>query len=499
MPCACRIILTMTYSGIEFFHRGAMVQATNAAPTRTVLEWLREDAQCAGTKEGCNEGDCGACTVVVGTPQPDGTLDLKPINSCIQFLPTLHGKALFTVEDLAKNAQLHPCQQAMVDCHGSQCGFCTPGFVMTLFAHYENQVRSGKGAATRAELDDVLSGNLCRCTGYRPIIDAAQKMFSLPVRALDDAPVVAALKNLNTLRHDKFVSPATRAEFAQYYVQNPQARILAGSTDIGLWVNKQFRAQNHLLYIGNVTDLHFVRVENGALHIGAAVNLETAFAAIARHVLPSNESFREWWVRFASPLIRNAGTLAGNVANGSPIGDSMPVLMALNANVVLQQGESTRALPLEKLYLGYMKNAIQPGEFVAEIVIPTAQTGAFRTYKISKRFDQDISAVCFAGSVLLENGNVKEVRLAYGGMAATPARAVVTEATLIGKPWNEAAIFAAMDALAQDFYPLTDMRATKEYRAATARNVLQKFWLETRIDAPIASAQLSVRHMERAL
>jgi xanthine dehydrogenase small subunit len=491
----------MTQSEIHFFHRGEMVHVRDAPITRSVLDWLREDARCVGTKEGCKEGDCGACTVVIGTPQPDGTLDLKPVNSCIQFLPTLHGKALITVEDLAPKGTLHPCQQAMVDCHGSQCGFCTPGFVMTLFAHYETQLRSGKGAASRAEIDDVLSGNLCRCTGYRPIIEAAQKMFSAPQVRFEDSKIVEALREVLPPAGEggTFISPTTRAKFAEYYASHPGARILAGSTDVGLWVNKQFRAQDHLLYIGNVEDLRFTSVDDGILRIGAAVNLETAFAAISKHVLPSNESFREWWIRFASPLIRNAGTLAGNVANGSPIGDSMPVLMALGARVVLQRGSVLRELVLEDLYLGYMKNAMQPGEFVAEILIPAAQNGSFRTYKISKRFDQDISAVCFAGSIVVRGESIVEVKLAYGGMAATPARATQAEAVLRGKSWDEVNVNLAMNALAEDFAPLTDMRATKEYRAATARNLLQKFWLETRTDRALTLAQLSVRHVESTL
>jgi xanthine dehydrogenase small subunit len=502
-PSAAGVIYSVEMQTIQFFYRGEIVSVDSDSPTRTVLNWLREDAACTGTKEGCNEGDCGACTVVVGEPQANGTLALKAINSCIQFLPTLHGKALITVEDVAQHGKPHPCQQAMVDCHGSQCGFCTPGFVMTLFAHYENQRRAGKGAASRAELDDVLSGNLCRCTGYRPIVEAAQTMFSAPQVGFDDAPIVQALRGIPSPQFsskDQFVSPTTRAEFARYYAAHPDARILAGSTDVGLWVNKQFRAQDHLLYIGNVADLKTTRVEQGALRIGAAVNLELAFAAIAQHILPGNESFREWWIRFASPLIRNAGTLAGNVANGSPIGDSMPVLLALKAKVVLQRDATLREMALEDLYLGYMKNAMQPGEFVAEVIvpIPAAQFG-FRTYKISKRFDQDISAVCFACTVHVENNIVTDVRLAYGGMAAIPARAKAAEAALIGKAWNEANVHAAMNALAVDFTPMTDMRATKEYRAIAARNLLQKFWMETRSDQPIPAAQLSVRQVESAL
>ncbi len=477
---------------------------SDIAPTRSVLDWLREDARCTGTKEGCNEGDCGACTVVIGTPRADGTMDLKPINSCIQFLPTLHGKMLISVEDLATEGKLHPCQKAMVECHGSQCGFCTPGFVMTLFAHYENTLREGKPSASREEIDDVLSGNLCRCTGYRPIIEAAQKMLqSAPQVKMNFSAALSALKGITPLTYaydgKTFIAPTTRSAFAAARLAAPDARILAGSTDVGLWATKQFRTATDTIYIGNVADLQHTVVRDGALRIGAAVNLERAFAAIGEHVVPENESWRELWLRFASPLIRNAGTLAGNVANGSPIGDSMPALIALHARVVLQKGEALREIALEDFYLSYQETALLAGEFVAEIVIPAAQKLAFRTYKISKRFDQDISAVCFAASLDISENKITATRIALGGMAATPKRAALAEAALVGKPWTEASARAAMTALAQDFAPLTDMRASKEYRLQVAQNLLLRMWHETNADAPKSAPQVSVRFVERAL
>jgi xanthine dehydrogenase small subunit len=489
---------------IQFFHRRQLVSVSDVSPTRSVLNWLREDAACTGTKEGCNEGDCGACTVVVGTPQPNGEMALAPINSCIQFLPALHGKLLISVEDLAQEGKLHPCQRAMVECHGSQCGFCTPGFVMTLFAHYESKARAGIHISTREEIDDVLSGNLCRCTGYRPIIEAAQGMLkTAPQVRFDFSDAISALNGIAPLEYKfagkRFIAPTTRAEFAAARLAHPDARVLAGSTDVGLWATKQFRTATDTLYIGNVADLQHVALRENALHIGAAVSLERAFAAIAKDVVPQNESWRELWLRFASPLIRNAGTLAGNIANGSPIGDSMPALIALGANIVLQKGDAVREMALEDFYLAYQKTALQTGEFVAEIIIPAAQFSTFRTYKISKRFDQDISAVCFAGALEIVENKVSRARIAYGGMAATPKRATHVEAALVGSAWNEATARAAMAALPQDFLPLTDMRASKEYRMQVAQNLLLRWWHETNANAPKTAPQVSVRFVERAL
>jgi xanthine dehydrogenase small subunit len=454
--------------------------------------------------------------VVIGTPQANGSLELKAINSCIQFMPTLHGKALITVEDLAANGTLHPCQRAMVECHGSQCGFCTPGFVMTLFAHYENTWRAAtpahaSGAAFadhaaqrpvrvhRQELDDLLSGNLCRCTGYRPILEAAQRMFELAhTHRYDDGAAVSALQFVPA--QTVMYAPTTRAELAALRLAHPNATLLAGSTDVGLWVTKQLRELDELIYVGNVADLAHPQRRNDHLVIGAAVTLEKAFAAIAEHVVPGNESFRELWLRFASPLIRNVGTLVGNVANGSPIGDSMPALIALHAAVVLQKGERIREMPLSNFYLAYQKTALEVGEFVAEVKLPVlVPTAQFRTYKLSKRFDQDISAVSFAASHSLESAVAKHVCICFGGMAATPKRAARAEAALEGKPFTLESVRAAMDALVEDFTPLTDMRASAAYRMRMAQNFLLRYWHETQTNAPLSSAQTSVRFVEEAL
>ncbi len=482
---------TSSVREVRFFHRGQVVRLHDVPATRSVLDWLREDARCTGTKEGCNEGDCGACTVVVGelpehTDSADAAvrgLRLRPANACIRFLPSLHGKALFTVEDLKGPAGLHPAQQAMVDCHGSQCGFCTPGFVMSLWSSYENHRAAGT-CPNRAALADELAGNLCRCTGYRPILDAGERMHALPPALLDTAPVVAALRAI-----EANAAPRTVAELAQRYAANPQARLLAGGTDIGLWVTKQFRPLGEVIPVGEIDELKTITHTDGALRIGAGASLEAAWAALAARA----PSLTEAWRRFASPPIRHAGTMGGNVANGSPIGDSAPVLMALDALVELRQGERVRRLPLDGFYTGYMKNRLEPGEFVQALVVPDAAWARrLRAYKISKRFDSDISAVFAAFAIALDGDVVSEARLVLGGMAATVARARGAEAALIGQPWTEATLAAAQAALATDFTPLTDMRASAGYRQRVARNLLQRFWLETRPVAPVAATDLTV-------
>jgi xanthine dehydrogenase small subunit len=489
---------------IRFFHRGQIVSVDGADPTRSVLDWLREDAHCTGTKEGCNEGDCGACTVVLGSLAAEGTpgavrgLALETVNACIQFVPTLDGRALFTVEDLRDaTGALHPAQQALVECHGSQCGFCTPGFVMSLWSAYEHHAQRGT-RPSRQQLADELSGNLCRCTGYRPILDAGQRMFDLPSRTLDTAPAVAALRTLaadqplgaEPSEGGAFHAPRTLAELAAVRQSLPQATLLAGCTDIGLWVNKQFRPLGDIVYLGRVEELQ--RIEElpaGGLRIGAGASLEAAWRALAQRW----PTLTDVWLRFASPPIRNAGTMGGNVANGSPIGDSAPVLLALDAQIELRLGARVRQMPLADFYLGYMKNALEPGEFVQGLLVPAAQAGrAVRAYKISKRFDCDISALCAGLSIELDGERVASVRLAFGGMAAIVKRAAQAEAALLGRDWSQASAAAAQAALAQDFQPLTDMRASADYRLQTARNLLQRFWLETRRTDPLPAHATTV-------
>jgi len=476
---------------LRFILDGELVELDRVEPTRSVLQYLREDLLRVGSKEGCAEGDCGACTVVIAELAGDA-LQYRAVNACIQFLPTLDGKALFTVESLkASDGSLHPVQQSLVDHHGSQCGFCTPGFVMSMFALYKNNP-----SPTRADIDDALSGNLCRCTGYRPIIDACMHMYDYPIAQDSDAQLVEQLRGLQRqqgmsleLEQASYHAPATVDELASLYQQNPTARILAGGTDVGLWVTKQLHELPLIIYLGNVKELKQISRQDGAIEIGAAVTLSDALDEIVGQFPELAEMFR----RFASVPVRNAGTLVGNVANGSPIGDSMPALMVLDTRVKLRRGSRLREMALADLYLDYMKNALQAGEFIESIEIPAREDAILlRCYKLSKRFDQDISAVCMAIALRLDGDRVAEIRIALGGMAAIPKRAALAEACLRGEAWDEETVKRAMQQLGQDFTPLSDMRASADYRARAAANLLYRFFLETRPQQPLGAQAVNV-------
>ena len=456
-------------------------------PTMTVLDWLRLEERRVGTKEGCNEGDCGACTVVVGRLDGD-RLRYEAVNACIRFLPTLDGCQLLTVEHLkGADGSLHPVQQAMVDEHGSQCGYCTPGFIMSMLALYLNEDRPGED-----RIDDALAGNLCRCTGYAPIVRAAFRMYDLGDRVADRFTTAAAsvaerLRDLNdeevvSVGHGtrRFYAPATEGQLADLLLQHPQATIVAGATDVGLWVTKFQRVIPEMIYTGRVAELRRMRETDTALEIGAGVTYTDAADAIAALYPDFGELIR----RIGAVQVRNAGTIGGNVANGSPIGDTPPALIAAGATVVLRRGIERRTLHLEDFFIAYGKQDRNPGEFVEKIVLPKPAPGAlFRAYKVSKRFDQDISAVCGAFLIELDNGRVSRARLAYGGMAATPKRASAAEAALVGQAWSEASVKRALEALREDFTPLTDMRASAEYRGKIAANLLMKLFVETTDEA----------------
>jgi xanthine dehydrogenase small subunit len=465
---------------LRFVLDGEVRVVDSVAPTTTVLQYLREHLGRCGTKEGCAEGDCGACTVVLGELTEDGVRH-RAVNACIQFLPTLDGKALMTVESLRHRSfgELHPVQRAMVECHGSQCGFCTPGFVMSLYAMYRATAEADDDAARQA-----ISGNLCRCTGYRPILAAAQRMYAIAPeqRAREqeqDRDLAASLERIRVrstkvLTHgDSFyAAPATLDDALQVLAQRPRATILAGGTDVGLWVTKKYAELREIVYLGNVKELARVTVDASHLSIGAAVSLTDAFRSLRAEFPDLAEIAR----RFASPPICNAGTLVGNVANGSPIGDSMPALITLGASVVLRSASGARELPLEDLYLDYQKKDLRPGELVAFVRVPRARPGlVLRSYKIAKRFEQDISSVCAAFAVEIANDRVRTARVAYGGMAAVPKRARGCEQALAGAEWNARTIARAAQALAKDFRPINDMRASADYRTRVAANLLTRF------------------------
>ncbi|ABE43429.1 xanthine dehydrogenase small subunit [Polaromonas sp. JS666] len=545
-----------TVKPIRFIRRGEVVTLANVPPSRTLLEVLREDLACTGTKEGCGEGDCGACTVVLG--EADGkTIRYRAINSCIRLAHSIDGLALWTVEDIAPtlftspsascNAlppegalrlrpgkagsaaptgeeergkpTLHPAQEAMVQFHGSQCGFCTPGFVMSLFGMYHNHVGRGQ-PITRALAQEELSGNLCRCTGYRPILDAAQAMDQLPQVAVDEAGLLKKMKQLAHAPYRpgpdfssdfSYESPPTLAALLKARAAHPEAQLVAGCTDVGLWVTKQHQQFSRVLDVTRVRELR--RIEDYPQHIaiGAAVTLADAYAALAKD-RPQLHTFA---ARFAGLPVRNAGTMGGNVANGSPIGDSMPLLIALGANVVLmneRQGVmGHREMPLEQLYTGYRQSVMAPDEVLAWVKVPRPASPhpnplpggegieekdgiapsplwgegwgegqeLLRIYKISKRYDDDISAVCLALNLHIDKGIVTSASIGAGGVAATPVRAVKTEAALLGQAWTAETVQQAITTLRAEFSPISDMRASAAYRSTVLGNLLQRYWLES--------------------
>ena len=465
---------------IRFVRRGEVVSVSNVPPTRTLLELLREDLACTGTKEGCGEGDCGACTVVLGEAA-GGEVQYRAINSCIRLAHSIDGMALWTVEDLAaQDGALHPAQQAMVDKHGSQCGFCTPGFVMSMFGMYQNHVCKGE-AITRELAQEELSGNLCRCTGYRPILEAAQAMAGLPPVVVDEKALLQKLKQLAQatlgLEADlAYKSPRTLAGLLQARAKHPEAQLVAGCTDVGLWVTKMHQQFGQVLDVTKVQELRQIEDYPHHIAIGAAVTLADAYAALVK----DRPQLHNFAARFAGLPVRNSGTLGGNVANGSPIGDSMPLLIALNANVVLMSVRGHRELPLEKLYTGYRQNVMAPDEVLAWIKVPKAQPKeAMKVYKISKRYDDDISAVCLAINLRIEGGQVVSASIGAGGVAATPVRATKTEAALTGQSWTQATVQHAIATLRAEFSPISDMRASAAYRSQVLGNLLQRYWLES--------------------
>lgn len=476
----------MSPGSLTFYLNGEERTLSHIRPVRTLLDYLREDEGLCGTKQGCAEGDCGACTVTVASRAANGGIKREAVNACIRFMPSVHGTAITTVEALSSDKEsAHPVQQAMIDRHGSQCGFCTPGFVMSLYTAYRNRTALAPQSAC-----DVLAGNLCRCTGYGPILAAASDMSDTLLEphhvAQQDAADTAEQAALDAVRPSQAIEigdgqttaflPTNTDELAQIYADRPNATIVAGATDVGLWVTKQHRALPETIFLHLVDDLKRITQDDTGLTIGAGVTYSEAMQALTAF----HPDFGELLRRIGGVQVRNAGTIGGNIANGSPIGDTPPILIALGATLSLRHGNVRREMPLEQFFLEYGRQARKPGEFVEAIFVPNlADDVTIKCYKISKRFDQDISAVCAAFAIACEGDRVTRARIAYGGMAGVPKRALAVEAALEGKPWSRETVEAAMQAYAEDFSPLTDMRASADYRLMVAKNLLLKAFLET--------------------
>lgn len=444
---------------VTFLLNGETVDLADVPATKTVLDWLREERGLTGTKEGCNEGDCGACTVMVSDAE-----GARPLNACILFLPQLHGKALRTVEGLTGPAgEMHPVQDALVEHHGSQCGFCTPGFVMSMaVSHLEG----------RTDHNDRLAGNLCRCTGYAPIVKAAQAVdtMAVPDWMVDTIPDVPDLGDADGR---DWVMPRDVDVFADWYAAHPDATLIAGATDVGLWVTKNLRDLSPVAFLAGLTDLKQIERTETGLRVGAMVTIAALREAVARDF----PDFAELLRRYGSEQVRAAATLGGNIANGSPIGDSPPALIALGARLHLRCGSARREIALEDFFLDYGRQDRAPGEFVEAVTIPS-QHDRLKCYKLSKRFDQDISAVCGCFYIDVVDGAVASARIAFGGMAGVPKRARHVEAALVGNLWTRETITAAEAAWAKDFTPLSDMRASSDYRLRAAHNLLLRYFLE---------------------
>ena len=439
---------------IEFLLNGETVTVDPNAPTVTLLDWLREERKLPGTKEGCNEGDCGACTVMV--TDANGA---RALNACILFLPQIAGKAVRTVEGISgPNGDLHPVQSAMIEHHGSQCGFCTPGFVVSMATAHLNGAR---------DHDAQLAGNLCRCTGYAPIVRAAQaaEPAAVPDWMHDTPPAPAASSGPN------WVAPTSSDALAKWYADNPNGHLIAGATDVGLWVTKGLKDLQPVAFLNQITDLQRIDISDDEMRIGTGVTLTAFMTAVEPH----HPHLADMISRFGSVQVRNAATIGGNIANGSPIGDGPPALIALGATLHLRHGDERREMPLEDFFIEYGKQDRQPGEFVEAMTIPR-QPDRLKCYKLSKRFDQDISAVCGCFNITVKNGTVTAARIAFGGMAGTPKQAHNVEQALIGQPWTLETVQSADAQWGRDFEPLTDMRASAQYRLTSARNMLHRYF-----------------------
>jgi xanthine dehydrogenase small subunit len=467
---------------IRFWRQGRPVEVSGFHPRTTLLDYLRLEERRVGTKEGCAEGDCGACTVALGRVQ-DGRVRYEPVNACILLLGQVDGAEVVTVEDLASKGELHPVQSALVGHHGSQCGFCTPGIVMSLFTLYHQ----GERPLSREAANDALAGNLCRCTGYRPIVDAALQACGEPP---NDAFVQAGQETAGGLTGLEdgqdiviadgggfFAAPASEDSLASLYAGHPDATLVAGCTDVGLWITKGMAELDKIIWLGRVSGLDVIDDGPESLAIGATATHAAAHPFLARIDPDLGELMR----RFGSAQVRASGTVGGNIANGSPIGDLAPAFIALGSELELRQGEAVRTIPLESFFIAYRRQDRLPGEFLRRVTVPKLKENqVFRAYKVSKRFDEDISAAMGAFRFTLDGRRIAEARVAFGGMAAIPKRAAETERALAGLSLDDPSSWGeALAAIGRDYQPLDDHRASAAYRATVARNLLFKALSET--------------------
>jgi xanthine dehydrogenase small subunit len=469
---------------IKFLLNQSETSVDQIDPNTSVLDYLRDNLNRTGTKEGCASGDCGACTVVIAEVE-ENKLFYRSANACITNIGSLHGKQLITVEDLKTNNQLHAVQQAMVDCHGSQCGFCTPGFIMSMFA-----LRKNNTTADEHKINESLGGNLCRCTGYRPIVDAAKQLFEKPQDDQFDHTEDSVIKQLNTINSEQplgslsdsnkqFFSPTSSSELANLLNHYPEAKLLAGGTDLCLEFTQFLRDAQILIYTGRVKDLATVELNDKSLVLGAAVT----FSHAADQLIALYPDLKELIERLGSLQVRNQATIAGNIGNASPIGDMPPVLIALGAELVLRKGNERRTIAIEDYFIKYKVTALQTSEFIEKIIIPRpSPLSEFKVYKISKRLEDDISATCGAFSIKIDQGAVSAIKIAFGGMAEIPKRAKHCEQALLNQPWNSQSIERAMVELKKDFTPISDFRASADYRLEVSKNMLRRLYLELESD-----------------
>ena len=469
----------MTSNIVKFIYRNKIVEINNPDPNETILNYVRTKLKKTGTKEGCAEGGCGACTVVLGELKKNN-INYKAINSCIAFVPSLEGKQLILVEDLISKDELHPVQKAMVNYHGSQCGFCTPGFVMSLFAMYKSYSFYNENI-----IKDSIQGNLCRCTGYKPIIDAAKSLNKKNKSdhfSRNKKIIITLLKKIKQRsitiysNNKKYFAPKTVYELKKILKQHPNSKLLSGGTDVSLIVTKERKDLDSLIYINSIDELNYIKKNNNYIEVGATTPLIN-FESIIKRYFPD---FAQILKRYGSVQIRNVCTIAGNIATASPIGDTLPLLLSLDSQIIIKDKSKTKILPLNGFFINYRKTKLKKGQFIHSIRIPLLPKNIFKAYKISKRIDDDISSICASFNIELKNNKIKKIKIAYGGMANIPQRAISCEKILLNSSMSDNIISKAKKSLEKDFKPITDARASKKYRMEVAKNLLEKCFLEVK-------------------